>query len=281
MNATKPRILVSLPCYGHQLYDIFLISWTKTLVWGFDNGIEFKLQTIGNESLLPRARNQGIAKLLDEQARFTHILFIDADMGWGVHNLERLLQADKEMIGCPGPTKWIHWELAHKAILNGKDPETFTLRYAINFIDPNVQVQNGYANVRDMGCCFFLVKKEAVLKMTEAYAELRTSNMGWVNGGENESKNNYALFDTTISREEENRYLECDHAFMARWRAIGGEVWADLTSDLSHAGTHIFEGNMADYYLNSQFQGKPIPAVTSVYGNLPPDPKDCLEEMLP
>lgn len=247
MQLSDCRILVSLPAYGGQITSLLNNSWTKLLRWAGDNDVLLSLQTISNESLLPRARNQGVAKLLEAPDYFTHIMFLDADMGFQPDLLGRLLRFDKDVIGAPGPTKYIHWDQLSDAMLNGKDPGSCTLRYAVNFLGGGkLSTEDGFAKVKDFGCCFTLVKTGAIQKMVEKYPDLRCDGMSWVNGGPTPHANNFAFFDTHV--DEEGRYLECDHAFFARWRAIGGDVWADLTSNLVHVGTHNFKGNMSHYY---------------------------------
>lgn len=249
------RILVSLPCYGGQLVDRALSSFTQLLGWTSKQDIFVRLNLIANESLLPRARNMGVAKLIDNHENFTHILFIDADMGYSPYRLQRLLEADKDFVGCPGPVKFIYWERIHEAILNGEDPESFCLRYAFNLHDTAPKkVDSGFTKVKNMGCCFFLVKTSAIMKMVDHYSELRCQHMANVNGRSMESENTYTFFDT--HKLPDGTYLECDHAFMHRWESMGGEIWADMTSDLSHSGMYCFKGDMGKRYF-----GRPNPGM--------------------
>jgi hypothetical protein len=50
------------------------------------------------------------------------------------------------------------------------------------------------------------------------------------------------LFDTTIDPETRH-YLSEDYTFCARWRALGGKIWLDTKSILSHSGTYEFVGD--------------------------------------
>jgi hypothetical protein len=38
-------------------------------------------------------------------------------------------------------------------------------------------------------------------------------------------------------------YLSEDYAFCRRWCKLGGEIWLDLTSRLTHTGAYNFRGN--------------------------------------
>jgi hypothetical protein len=267
----KPiRIIVSCPMFGGKADDIFTTSWTKTLNWAQQRKIGLSLQTITNESLLPRARNMSVKKGLDALGIFTHLLFIDADMGWEPYRLERLIAIDKDLAGCPGPAKHIHWEKVYEAILNGENPEVCSLRYAVNFLDKGgFQATNGFAKVRDFGLCFTLVKLEALRRMADYYPEQAANNMVFCNGQE-QTGNLFALFDTAVCMEDDRRYLECDHAFLYRWRKMGGDVWADMTGDLHHAGLHHFKGSMAEYFFKTPFNARTLLETHTHVGKLPP-----------
>ena len=51
------------------------------------------------------------------------------------------------------------------------------------------------------------------------------------------------LFDCIID-EKSNRYLSEDYGFCRLWQKIGGKIYADLMSPLTHYGTYAFKGNV-------------------------------------
>ena len=62
------------------------------------------------------------------------------------------------------------------------------------------------------------------------------------------SKWNYTFFDTMIDPET-NRYLSEDYAFCRLWQKIGGKVYADIVSGLTHYGNYSFKGNVGTQFL--------------------------------
>ena len=43
-------------------------------------------------------------------------------------------------------------------------------------------------------------------------------------------------------RKGSNIYLSEDFAFCQRWRALGGKIWLDTQSRLTHTGVYAYEG---------------------------------------
>lgn len=45
-----------------------------------------------------------------------------------------------------------------------------------------------------------------------------------------------------------SRYLSEDYGFSRRWASLGGEVWVYVGAQLTHTGTHTFQGNFAKMF---------------------------------
>ena len=56
-----------------------------------------------------------------------------------------------------------------------------------------------------------------------------------------------ALFECMIEPES-GLYLSEDYAFCRRWRDLGGEVWLDIKSRLTHYGPNAFKGDLAQQF---------------------------------
>jgi hypothetical protein len=99
----------------------------------------------------------------------------------------------------------------------------------------------GAVEVLDASTGFFLVKKEVVEKMTKQYPELHYRNDSSIDPKFN--PHCYALWDTMIDPKD-RRYLSEDYTFCRRWQDMGGEIWVDPNTKLSHVGSYTFEGNL-------------------------------------
>ena len=60
---------------------------------------------------------------------------------------------------------------------------------------------------------------------------------------------NYTFFDTMVEPKTK-RYLSEDYAFCRLWQNIGGSIYADILSGMTHFGSYAFKGNVG-----TQFKG--------------------------
>ena len=88
-----PRCHIGMPCYGGQLTESTFMSFIKFSNTARQYGLDWTLETMVNESLISRARNTLTAKFL-HQKESTHLMFIDADIGWESWHLLALLNHD-------------------------------------------------------------------------------------------------------------------------------------------------------------------------------------------
>ncbi len=70
--------------------------------------------------------------------------------------------------------------------------------------------------------------------------------------------NQYALFDCMIEPGTRH-YLSEDYAFCHRWRTIGGQVWLDTRSRLTHVGPREFVGDAGARYSPSVMRALAAP----------------------
>jgi GT2 family glycosyltransferase len=208
-------------------------------------GIKFRITTLRNESLIPRARNILTAMFLEDTSS-THLMFIDADIEFEPDSIIRMLAMDKDVIAAAYPKKTINWSTVKAAALRGEENlATFGADYAINLKvekgTNRVRSHLGTVEVLDASTGFFLVKKSVVQQMTEHYPELHYKNDSSIDPKFNPFC--YALWDTMIDPTD-LRYLSEDYTFCRRWQMMGGEIWVDPNTKLNHVGSYTFEGNL-------------------------------------
>ena len=248
----KIKIFLGMPMYGGLLTEPTMHGLLDLQQWTMMNGIGLRFQSMGNESLITRARNTIVSMMLDQQDFIaTHLLFIDADIGFSWKNIERLICADKDVVCGIYPRKHIHLEKI-KNILN-EDPnisldelEAKSLGYNINLDNPsNVKGENGYFKVNEAATGMMLVKREVLTTMFKNFPERKYETDQIVNGLHYSSDNCYDLFAVgPYMTAGQKRYLSEDYYFSRLWQECGGEIWADLTMPLTHFGNRAYKGHV-------------------------------------
>ena len=66
------KIFVATPCYGGMLTVNYFESCMGLMAECIRNGIGLQFATIGNESLVTRARNTLVQLFMDDQKEYTH-----------------------------------------------------------------------------------------------------------------------------------------------------------------------------------------------------------------
>lgn len=242
----KMNVFFATPCYGGLVTDQFFLSMFKLSQALIQNGINFRITTLRNESLIPRARNILTAMFMDDPSA-THLMFIDADIEFEPDAVLRMLAMNKNVVAAAYPKKTVDWSGVSRAVeRKEQDPAPFGAEYAINlkFVDretKRVHSQDGAVEVLDASTGFFMIKKEVIKTMFEAYPDLHYRNDSSIDPRFN--KYCYSLFDT-IHDPRDNRYLSEDYTFCRRWQALGGKIWVDPNTKLNHVGAFTFQGNL-------------------------------------
>ena len=94
--AQPANLLIGTPAYGGQVH----VDYVSSLLVFQRQGIMFTLMTIGNESLITRARNT-IISTFHERREFTHLLFLDGDVHLPHEGLSRMIACGKDVVGAP------------------------------------------------------------------------------------------------------------------------------------------------------------------------------------
>jgi hypothetical protein len=242
---TQPSIFVATPCYGGQLFSNYVNAILALQRACIDRGIGLEVEMPGGDALISRARGR-IASHFLEETDHSHLLFIDADLGFLPEQVFRLLAADRDLVGGVYPAKHIHWDKVRRAVTAGV-PDIFaaSLSYVVRFLPSetnSVEVDDqGFGEVAYVGTGFMMVKRAALRRLTDAHPELRARHRDMV--GRSQSPDATMLFETMIEPET-GQYLSEDYAFCRRWRDIGGAIYADFNGRFTHVGHTTYAGGL-------------------------------------
>jgi hypothetical protein len=205
-----------MPCYGGQLTESTFMSYIKWSNTARQLGIDWTMETLTNESLISRARNTLTAKFLHNKDS-THLLFIDADIGFEPWHILVLLNRQVDVIGGLYPMK------------------SLPIKWCVNGIEGGEEGTDGLQEVSKTGTGFLLIKRDVFEKLNAHPATKPFINDIGLSAELNPYMKTY--FDTAV---RENRYYSEDWTFCENWRDLGGKVWVDKRVLLRHTGTYTF-----------------------------------------
>jgi hypothetical protein len=206
---------------------------------------------LGSEALITRARQNVVAHFLGNEAA-THLLFIDADIGFEPEQVFRLMDFGADVTAAVYPVKRLDWKkIAATASAKVENLRSSSLFYVVEFPDPsNVETRNDFAKVHYAGTGFLMLRRRMLLAMIERYPELRYAYEHSASDLLAGSPWRYALFNCFV--DETGTYLSEDFSFCKRWTDMGGEIWIDLRSRLTHVGAVSFEGDLSTQFATVQ-----------------------------
>jgi hypothetical protein len=217
------RVHICMPCYGGQLTESTFMSYIKWANVARQLGLDWTVETMTNESLISRARNTLTAKFLHTKES-THLMFIDADIGWEPWHLLVMLNHDKDVVGGLYPMK------------------SLPVKWCVNGIpDADQNDPSGLIEVTKTGTGFLLMKRHVFEKLNAHPAVKPFTNDIGLDPVLNPYMKTY--FDTAV---RENRYYSEDWTFCENWRDIGGQVFVDKRVLLKHTGTYVFDYQTQD-----------------------------------
>ena len=194
----------------------------------------------------------GIYKIFKSDDTMTHLMFIDADITFSWLSIVKLLLSKKELSGGCYPKKCFNWDkIRHHNQQNPnlKDEELMakSLDYVFNPIyhrdgdNVVIRVENGMAQVKDIGTGFMMINKSVIRKMILKYPDTKYKNNVAGYGQQHMNDCFYSLFDCCIDPVS-RVYLSEDYLFCKRWIDAGGELWLDINTNLNHTGIIDYKG---------------------------------------
>lgn len=184
----------------------------------------------------------------------THLLFIDADIGFtGKVVLDTLAlsdpMSDKDIICVGYPKKTIAWYKVKKAVEAGyakDDPnvlKNFVGDFVINPVSGTHSINiSKLVEIGEGGTGFMLIQRKALEKFIERYPQY------WYKPDHARSKDFdgkrkiMQFFHCEIDKH--GRYLSEDYWFCNKIRECGMKIWLAPWMNLSHTGTYEFVGNL-------------------------------------
>jgi hypothetical protein len=236
-------VLIGTPCYGGLVTHVYMQSVLRLMTTSRP-GVRLGLIMSAHDSLITRSRNAIVANFLDTPAA-THLVFIDADIGFEPEEFYRLLRFDEDLVAGRYPLKVRDWEKAlhlARTAAPGAKLESLGLRYVGEACAvADLETREGFMTGTYAGTGFMMMKRRVLERMISAYPETKYKEAQTYPKARQPSLNLYNLFDCMIDPDTGD-YLSEDFTFCRRWRELGEKLWLDTQSSLIHVGSHEFRG---------------------------------------
>ena len=238
------KVGLATPCYGSTVFLSYHASIIKLTHAALRNGLHLHHMFAGGDSLITRARNDLAARFMADKS-LTHLLWIDADIGFEPEAIFRLLLADRDIVGGVYPLKRYAWPDTMPEGITQAEFERRYARYPFNPCEGASVDQDGFVEVEDLPPGMMCIKRCVFDGLKANLPELAYTPDALLGSDyEATSGNHFSFFDCMT---DGGRYLSEDYAFCRRWQSIGGKVFADAHSSLSHTGLHVYNGDFAGY----------------------------------
>jgi hypothetical protein len=242
----KAKLFVATPMYGGMCTGMYASAVMQCVGTFGQAGIQMYYSFMMNESLITRARNSMAYDFLASDA--THLMFIDADIGFNPADIPRMVDADKDIICGIYPKKEINWVEVELAIKRGVPPnqlQNHTGAFVLNLangetsktgsINEPIEIANG-------GTGFMLIKRKVFEDLADKVPSY-TNDMYHAVDTVRQVKVIKEFFATSID-EESNRLLSEDYHFCKISRQAGFKVWCAPWASFSHTGSYNFSGQL-------------------------------------
>ena len=215
------NVFIFIPAFGRQISTTTFESTHALMSAFYQKGIQASIASFSWPDI-DEARNCALSYWYDTCPESSHMLMVDADMGFHPNMVLDMLTFGEPLVGAIYPKKCLPIEWVGSGIAAA-------------------EYRSGFIEVEGLGAGCLLIRRDAIDAMVKKFPEMiydyvsvpETRFMG--------SKRTMAFFDSY--RIPTGKVSE-DIAFCRRYREAGGKVWGSTAYQISHIGpfdyTHCF-----------------------------------------
>jgi hypothetical protein len=237
-----PTVFIATPMYGGMATGAYAWSLAQTPAVFQQSKVGLLYQYRMNDALVANARNNLADAFLGTPA--THLMWIDADIGFNAVDIVSMILADQDIICGMYPLKAIHWERVAQAVHDGVPPEElhthvgfFVLSEVDSPGDNAAANSDGLVEIDAGGTGFMLVKREV-------FEALGNEVPSYIVGGKSIKE-----FYTTGIDPETNQLVSEDYYFCRLARSHEFKVYAAPWARLTHTGPYVYESQFEPKWL--------------------------------
>jgi hypothetical protein len=242
------RFVLATPMYGGTCTGAYAQGVAELAEVAATAGIHVERSFVFGESLVTRARNHLVSLFLASD--LTHLLFVDADIGFGAADALRVMadnvaRGPLDVSGATYARKRIAWDQVARAARAGvAELDLAAGSIVVEPLPGTTEIRiDAPAEVSRLGTGFMVVPRTAFEAVAAAHPELAYRPDPVPDAPWSPPERAVAFFDTGIDPAT-RRYVSEDYAFCDLLRGVGGRVWLVPDVDLDHHGTHRFRGSI-------------------------------------
>lgn len=211
------NVMVFIPAFGRQISATTFESTHALMSAFYQKGVQASIATFSWPDI-DEARNCALSYWYDCCSDSSHMLMVDADMGFHPNMVLDMLTFGEPLVGAIYPKK------------------CFPIEWVGSGIDAP-EYRSGFIEVEGLGAGCLLIRRDAITAMINKFPEMiydyvsvpETRFMG--------AQRTYGFFDSY--RIEKGKVSE-DIAFCRRYREAGGKVWGSTGYQIAHVGQYEF-----------------------------------------
>lgn len=263
----RANVMIATPTGDEKLtssYTVSLLRLYRTFAAQCP-GVDFTVD-ISSGSDLPFLRNLFASRFLNDPS-FTHLLFIDSDMGFSPNLIYKYLNLGKPFVGALCPSREYKLEGAKAALEHAASLDEFTA-LAVNYIcaeslvsergtgdgggAPKLRVEQGFVRATRIGTGITMVTREVLDAIGRRHPDLLLPD-GAKRYRDRGVEGPVLQCFTPFANDDGEMFSE-DISFCERWRRAGGEIWVCVDEPITHVGGQNYTGRYLDRMRKGLFQ---------------------------
>jgi hypothetical protein len=219
---SRPSILICLPAYGQNNAAQTTETLYKLAQFFAFNNVRNQLSWYSAADIV-EVRNLFLTTWYDT-TDFSHLLFIDADMGFEPQLIRDMAKFDKPLVGAFYARRQMDASVVGATLDAGHTLADVT--------------KDGFIRAAYVGGGVMLIQRKMIKELLEKMPEISDALPSVLaNATQAPLTRLIRAFDCILKGD---RRLSEDVSFCARWRECGGEVWANVNHKISHVGPFDF-----------------------------------------
>ncbi len=243
------RILIGLPTYGDYLRVNCVAALMALAEQLRAYGIEAEMRFV-SVARIEVARNL-LASLVLREPGYSHLLFIDSDVGFRPEAVLRMIAKDTAVAACTYPSRQLNLAAFAEQARKTEDVAK-ALAKALTFPTlgeadgDTIDIVEGWMKVKQAPTGLMLIKREVFETLVERHPELVLQDAEYLGMPER----GLVLQCFSPYQREDGLLMGEDVSFCRRWIDAGGEIQMLVDEVLSHAGVTTYEASLIQALLD-------------------------------